>query len=303
MHTESKYLISIIIPVYNVELYLKDCLDSVLNQSFKDFEIILINDGSTDNSLSICEGFENSFPNIRVVNQPNKGLSAARNKGIEKAIGKYIAFIDSDDLIHCDFLKILLDNIGDADMSICRVQEFQNGEHIDLTKNINPTVVAYSGMEMNEYLYHHTLAATTIIAPNKLYKKSLWDNYRFPINRLHEDCAIIYKIIDKAAQVKLIDAELYYYRKRENSITSIRSFKSLKDEYNAASEQIAFFEQKKQLNIIRNANRFRKSLFLNPALDKNWEVWKKYTIFNIFKDDLRTKVKLKLLSKKICSIF
>lgn len=301
--TDNKPLVSIIIPVYNVELYLKDCLNSVLNQSFKDFEIILINDGSTDESPIICEYYYHNNKNITLVNQENKGLSATRNKGIEIAKGKYIAFIDSDDLIHIDFLKVLITHIGTSDISICTIEEFQDGNSIVLNIEQNPSIITLSGTEMNDFLYHPVHAVTTIIAPNKLYKKSLWDGLQFPINRLHEDCAVIYKIIDKATQVTLIDYNLYFYRKRINSITSIRSFKSLKDEYDAATEQIYFFQQKKQFSIIKNANRFRKLLFLHPSLDKNWDAWKQYNILNILQDDLRTKVKLKLILKKIRLFF
>lgn len=303
MLNKSRPLISVIIPVYNVEKYLSECINSVINQSYTNYEILLINDGSTDNSHSICLEYESKYNNITVFNQQNKGLSAARNKGIETSKGDYIAFIDSDDLIHKDFLKTLIYNIEDSDISICNVQEFQNSISIDYEINNPLKIETYSGKEMNEFLYLPKLELITIIAPNKLYKKSLWDNNRFPLDRLHEDCFIIYKVIDKATTVKLIDTALYFYRKRNDSITASRTFKSLKDEYEAASEQIIFFQQRNQLEIIKNANRFRKSLLLLASLDKNWDTWKNYTILNILKDELRTKIKLKLIQKKIRLFF
>ncbi len=291
-------LISVIVPVYNVEQYVSACVDSILSQSYKNIEIILVNDGSQDNSRQICEDYLKSDSRIILINKENGGLSDARNKGIECATGDYLAFIDSDDIIHRDYLKIMSQNIGESDIAICRLKKFTIQEP-DNSLPISERYEELSGFEMNEFLFHEKLGIHTIVATNKLYRRTLWSHLRFPIGRLHEDCAVIYLILNQAKSVKLLDSELYFYRMREDSITSYRSFKSIADEYHALSQQVSFFKKNGQNQIVKNANRSRKALFLHQSLDTNWSVWRNYSINSIIKDDLRTKIKIRLILRKL----
>ena len=125
---------SFIVPVYNTKKYLKKCLDSLIKQTFKDFEIIIVNDGSTDNSMEIIEKYKNKYSNIKVIEQQNQGLSLARNNGVKKTSGEYILFIDSDDYIEKDLLKQIDKNIGNADVLRFQIfsedEEYKNKEEI-----------------------------------------------------------------------------------------------------------------------------------------------------------------------------
>jgi glycosyltransferase involved in cell wall biosynthesis len=303
MKCNANPLISIIVPVYNVELYLAECINSLLIQTYKNIEIILVNDGSTDKSSFICKQYEKRSSNIILINNSNKGLSAARNEGIQHAQGDYIIFVDSDDIIHKDYLKILFDLISDADISVCEVKNFSEKNPI-IDENLNFQIYpALTGDEFNEHLYQHKFGRLAILVTNKLYKKDLWDEIEFPLNRFHEDCFTIYKVTDKAKKIVITDKPLYYYRKRAGSITFNRTLKSVIDEYEAISQQINFFKTKNQLNIVKNANRSRKNLFLDKSVTNHWIIWKEYTIFNILQDDIRTKTKVKLIAKKIKSYF
>lgn len=295
-------LISIIVPVYNVEPYLKQCIESLRSQSYKSIEIILINDGSTDNSASICDIYSKLDSRIIVVHQKNQGLSAARNKGLDIAKGDYISFIDSDDIVHQDFIKLLWQNIKDVDIAICEISTFNKAEPA-INAPLDIIREKYSGRQMNEFLFQEEMGLTTVIIPNKLFRKALWSNFRFPIGKLHEDCAVIHRILDNAKNVRLIRCKMYFYRKRVNSITSKRSFKSVKDEYEALSDQVSFFKEKGQMELVKNANRSRKALLLLDELNPDWDVWKNLSIIEIIYDDLRTKTKLHLLFKKLLDLF
>lgn len=130
-------LISIIVPVYNVEKYLEHCLNSIINQTYKNLEIILVNDGSTDNSLEICESFKQKDSRIKIITKGNGGLSSARNEGLKIAKGNYISFVDSDDWIDADFIKALYNNLisTDSDMSTCEfIRETEPSQFVETKK-------------------------------------------------------------------------------------------------------------------------------------------------------------------------
>lgn len=209
--------LSIIIPVYNVENSLEKCVDSVINQSFTDFELILIDDGSTDNSSEIADNLSTKDKRIKVVHQSNKGLSQARNAGIDIAKGEYITFIDSDDFIHKDTLNYLINII-----------------------NIHPEydIIEYPVIERYASPYQHKLSfpqksytnlkdywITTngfshCYAWNKIFKSKLFYNVRFPKNKTFEDVFTIPILLEKANVIATIDKGLYYYYFNTNSITN-----------------------------------------------------------------------------------
>ena len=215
--------VSIIIPVFNVENYLERCLKSIINQTFKDIEIIIINDGSTDKSLEICKKFAESDKRIILISQKNKGVSAARNTGINIATGKYLSFVDSDDFITPDMIEFLLTNIEkhDADISSCGMYDcyIQNNNKIKkiCNKNKNNHGMINSSEALQEIFIN---GKVSLFVYDKLYKKKLFDNLRFSENIIYEDAEIMPKIITKSNKIFYSFKPKYYYLRHENSLTS-----------------------------------------------------------------------------------
>lgn len=213
-----KELISVIIPVYNVEKYLTICINSVLNQSYRNIEIILIDDGATDNSGELCEKFRLIDSRIKVIHKKNGGLSDARNKGIELAKGKYLIFIDSDDVVDYRFIEYLYKLIKDTgcDIGIC------DPVHCYPDKKINYSVetqrYVYSSEDaICEMLYQKSFLVS---AWGKIYPKEYFNELKFPFGMLFEDSAIMYKVFNKADKIAYGNAKFYGYMHRENSITT-----------------------------------------------------------------------------------
>ena len=208
-------LISIIIPVYNTEKYLVRCLNSVLIQSYKNIEVILIDDGSTDNSYKICLGFSKLDKRIKVIKQQNSGASVARNKGINIAKGKYIGFVDSDDIIDKDMFKTLYDNLikYDADLSICEVVRFNKEPNFNNSNNIT----LLNKKEALKILLEDKKICSYSV--NKLCKKELIKDIKYPLNKMQEDVGTIYKFITTANKIVYSDSKLYGYYTRLGSVT------------------------------------------------------------------------------------
>lgn len=173
--------ISIIVPVYNVEKYLERCLDSILSQSFNAFELILVNDGSTDNSYKICEKYSYNDKRIKLINKENGGLSSARNAGIEASQGEYIGFIDSDDYID-KFMYEILYNYAEknkSDIVICKYKKVDANFGMNENLNYNVEEINYSNFQALNQLYEEN-NIEFVVMWNKLYKRSLFDNIKFP---------------------------------------------------------------------------------------------------------------------------
>lgn len=244
--------ISIIVPVYNVERYLDKCISSILEQSFTDFELIIVDDGSKDNSGRICDEYKDRDFRIKVIHQENGGLSAARNIGIEISEGKYVTFIDSDDFIHPNMLEILYNNIleNKADISICDYHLVYEDNEMPKDFGDNNLKV-YNNIESVKKIVEKS-EASMIIACSKLYRISLFDNIRYPFGKYHEDEFVTYKLLYKSTKIVVTDAKLYYYLKRSNSITgSTYSIKRL-EKLEALEEAIMFFknENNKELTYL-----------------------------------------------------
>lgn len=236
---KSDPLISVIIPVYNVEKYIGDCVNSVLQQKYTNLEIILINDGSTDTSGQICDGYACKDSRIKVIHKDNGGLSEARNFGIDIASGEYVTFIDSDDYILPTFIEYLYDLISksSADISVCQlinVDEKNNilsngGESVDKVVRGNTDC-------MKEYL-----SGTSIdtVAWRKLYRKDLFKpDIRYPVGKYHEDVWTTYKLIAQCETIAIGCNALYAYRQRTGSIVnSSFSPKHLDSVYGALERQ------------------------------------------------------------------
>ncbi|ELB11855.1 glycosyltransferase [Enterococcus faecium] len=211
--------ISIIVPVYKVEPYLRKCVDSILAQTFTDFEVILVDDGSPDNSGKICDEYASKDSRVRVIHKKNGGLSSARNAGIDVARGKYLGFVDSDDYIEKDMYELLYDNIvkEQADLSICGVYDlYANRE----PKILTPQYMVLSKIEAMKMILEAKVVS--VQAWNKLYKKEIFDTIRYPEGVITEDAAVILPVLDKTEKVVIDNQQKYYYFHRENSITSSR---------------------------------------------------------------------------------
>ncbi len=208
-------MISIIVPVYKVEPYLHQCIDSIIHQTYRDLEILLIDDGSTDKCSEICNEYARFDPRIRVFHTQNRGLSAARNFGLQRAKGEYIGFVDSDDWIEPDMYEFLLRQIevGDADISTCELwYEYPNCQKI----GTKIQTIIYSGIEAIRALIHCSFYPSMW---NKLFKKSLWSSVHFPDGHNFEDVSTLYKVILKAHRVSCSATPLYHYRMRKSSIS------------------------------------------------------------------------------------
>ena len=214
-------LISVIIPVYNVKDFLEECINSVINQSYQNLQILLIDDGSKDESGKLCDLFSKKDSRISVFHKKNGGLSDARNFGLEKAIGEYIAFVDSDDVLHVDFIKnlYLAMKNNDADIGICRYQRFIQIKEKIQYKEVNEYLMNSFDVLKN-ILFQRDQTLFSVAACTKLYNKHIFDHIRFPVGKLNEDVAVIIPIMKKANKIAVVDQILYNYRLNENSITT-----------------------------------------------------------------------------------
>lgn len=213
--------ISIIVPVYNVEKYLKRCIDSILNQSFENFELILVDDGSTDNSGKIVDEYEGIDKRIRVIHKENGGQGSARNRGLDIAKGNYIGFVDSDDWIHRDMYKYMYKFITEDDTDIVQVGHDIVKEYISDEKcNLSDIKVICIDNIIDKFTDCNSFEILPFIFPvNKLYKKEIWKELRFSEGKFAEDLRIIYKIYFKVSKFKSIDFKFYNYYMSPNSST------------------------------------------------------------------------------------
>lgn len=242
-------MISIIVPVFNVEKYLQSCVDSLLCQTCSDIEIILIDDGSTDGSGKLCDEYAVDHDNIRVLHKDNAGPSDCRNVGLSMAGGEYIAFVDSDDFIAPKMLEILLDNLvnTDSDISICRFLRISEGSPVPEDTAGN-TLRVLEGDEIIHDLGMPGDNTTRIVPWNKLYKRRMFENVTYPKGRFHEDEATIHRILYNCRRLVYTDMTLYYYLQRNNgSIMSTQGEKRIPDQYCddiyfAFSDRISFLQ-------------------------------------------------------------
>ena len=213
----NKDLISIIIPIYNVEQYLKECVDSVLNQTYSNLEIILVDDGSPDRCPEMCDEYARNDLRVQVIHKENGGLSAARNAGLDVAKGEYISFVDSDDYISEDMIQALYDRAvqTQADLTFCSIERVdEKGHYISLEK-VESAIYDRNNFWENKY-YNQPSAST--VAWNKLYKKHIFDELRYAVGRIHEDDIILLNIINKCNIIATVQRGKYMYRQRDDSI-------------------------------------------------------------------------------------
>lgn len=244
-------MISVIVPVYKVESYLDDCVKSILAQSFTDFELILVDDGSPDSCPAMCDDWAEKDGRIRVIHKGNGGLSSARNAGLDVMRGEYLTFIDSDDYVRSDYLEKLYNALIEhsADVSVCGlVWGKAEGEY----ESKAPTVC--TGKEACLAIYsENSVTMSMISACMKLYKRRLFEDLRFPLGKLHEDQFVTYRAFYPCEKVVRVYEPMYFYCHNPASIT--HSGFSLKryDNITALNEAISFYESKGEKELYETA--------------------------------------------------
>ncbi len=227
-------MISVIVPVYNVEKYLRQCLDSVICQTYSDLEILIVDDGSTDESGSICDEYKTD-KRVSVFHTDNRGISAARNYAIDRSHGDYIAFLDSDDWLEATALEQFINiahNTG-ADIVACQFYSEYSNRTIE-PKGLENGFTVKDENILNTMIIDHKL---TDDAWNKLYKASLFNTIRYPEGRIFEDISTTYKILHRASLLVYTPSCFIHYRNRANSLSNIHSMKSLVDYWIAYRER------------------------------------------------------------------
>lgn len=295
-------LVSIIIPIYNTQNYLSRCLDSVINQSYKNLEIILVNDGSTDNSLDICENYAKKDSRIKIINKNNGGLSSARNAGLDICKGKYISFIDSDDWVEEDFIESLLEGIKKENVGISIIGHKKvNEEEISHTNNVDniPNTLLTSSDAINLYM-NNKLGTTSIC--NKLFVKKLFDGIRFPLNVYYEDEHILLDLLLKVKKVYVRNQVKYYYLQREGSIiNSNYNWEKFYSLISLLNKQKGFVEKKmsgiKNLFYMKACFSIAERIKYTP---KNTDLYKlNLSLFNFYYGLYTEKKPLKMLILKL----
>lgn len=296
--------VSVIIPIYQVEKYLERCIKSVINQSYKNIEIILIDDGSTDHCPTICDEYAQKDSRIIVIHKQNGGLSSARNSGLLACNGDYVSFIDSDDYIDEHMIEIMVKKIEitNSDIVCCGFYfEMDNGY---ISKSFMPSLIlnksdAIDALIENTYLNHYSW--------NKLYKKKVFKNVYFPEGKLFEDIRTTYKLFLNADKVCLIDEYLYHYQIRKNSIISSSKGDKVFEIFNAYQalkhDLIKLYPDKKSLMIKSEMN-----ILINQYMElykwrTNVEELKLQNTYNLFKNDYHTLTQFSIKERLKYSFF
>ncbi len=234
-NVKSDPIISVIVPIYKVEKYIKKCVDSILAQTYTNLEIILVDDGSPDRCAEICDGYAKANERVKVIHQPNAGLSEARNSGLAIAAGAYIGFVDSDDYIAPTMYETLLSALdkNDADIVICRyVSINESGEimpQFDLPGNKK-----YTSKQVFDIFCRERMGLPYFICSwNKLYKKELFSGLKFEKGRFSQDLLMMPYVFEKCGTIEAIEDKLYYYLVRSDNITNTKSIKHEIDETHA----------------------------------------------------------------------
>lgn len=235
-------MISVIVPVYKVESYLDDCVKSILSQSFTDFELILVDDGSPDRCPAMCDDWAEKDGRIRVIHKENGGLSSARNAGLDVMRGEYLTFIDSDDYVKSDYLEKLYNALIEhrADVSVCGLI-LEKGK--DEYESKTPAVVSGRSILLDPNFTADTRISVSAVWA-KLYKRHLFENIRFPLGKLHEDEFVTYRVLYPCETVTVIYDKLYFYRYNPLSITHTRFKIARYDSIRAFEEAASFYESK-----------------------------------------------------------
>lgn len=242
--------LSIIVPVYQVEAHIDECITSILDQTFRDFELILVDDGSLDRCPAICDAYAQKDSRIRVIHQKNQGLSAARNTGLQAARGDYIGFVDSDDFIEASMYEKLLDNLEreKADISVCGRYKVWGDKKIQEQKsNVYKVMDSAQALAL---MNTNVLGYFDVAAWDKIYKRSCFKGIEFPEGKLCEDWFVMYKLFFNARRIVYDSIPLYNYRQRTGSITHGKKVNTMSLE---ASLEVLNFVRTQQPQYVREA--------------------------------------------------
>ena len=235
-------LISVIVPVYKVEAYLARCVDSILDQSFSDFELILVDDGSPDSCGALCDAYAKKDARIVVIHQKNGGLSAARNAGIDWAFAhsdsQWLNFIDSDDWVHPEYLERLLNAAMEQNVSVsaCGYASTEGREPTIVDDELSPVL-----WEPEAFYLEHNVNAT--VAWGKLYRREHFRSIRYPFGKINEDEFVTYQILFPAQRIAVIQAPLYNYYVNPTGIMQSRQGRLREDKFEAFEQQIRYFKK------------------------------------------------------------
>ncbi len=279
--------ISVIVPVYKVEQYLRKCVDSIIKQTYSNLEIILIDDGSPDNCPIICDEYAMKDNRVVVIHKKNGGLSDARNVGIAKSTGKYITFVDSDDYIASDYIEYLYKLIlsANGDVSIVLPQIFYDNQEQVAISNKKESIRIYDSKSALLTMLYQKKFDTS--AWGKLYSKKIFEDVVFPVGNIYEDISTIYKTLLKSKVIVYSNQKKYYYLKRNDSIMG-RSFKEKDMDY--------IYQAESMYNSIKNIDKEIEIAARCRLINANFSVLKK-----IYKYDKKNK-NLKLIIANIKSM-
>lgn len=258
-------MISIIVPVYNVEPYLSRCIESIINQSYTGIEILLIDDGSPDKCGGICEEYAKKDERVRVFHTDNHGLSAARNRGIREATGDYIGFVDSDDWIEPDMYEVLLAKALEFNADVCECNFWFGKSTMDYSK-IEDGI--YRGCESLTALFNDKICH---VVWDKIYKRKLFDSVRFPEGHNFEDISIMHLVLEQANTVVVISDKKYHYRQRADSIKYTHSASNLIDYADAFLDRYVFYKQNEDR--IPSADEEKQLLSVASGISRVWRWW------------------------------
>ncbi len=287
-------LVSVIIPVYNVEKYIHRCIESVLSQTYKNIEIILIDDGSMDNSAYICDKYALGDDRIRVFHIKNNGQGNARNIGIDMAFGEYVVFVDSDDYVHKSYVENMVILAEETNCDIVQSKIVITDKNLDINHNIE---------SCNYYIVSGKCASNSFdykVAPvAKLYKRKLLEDIRFGKWIVNEDDAIYYRIAYNSDKICIADAIMYYYFQSNDSVMRNKRLDKPLDYIDIYYERMDFFEEKKDnIGLDKTKNRFCFILLLNfvEYIKNGTNKSDLSRILNIFKKEYKDIIKSKHIS-------
>lgn len=296
-------LVSIIIPIYKVEKYINKCVDSVINQTYKNLEIILVDDGSPDECPQICDAYAKKDDRITVIHKLNGGLSSARNAGLDVCKGEYICFVDSDDYVSSSYIEKMYEAIVKykADMVICGVELVDENYNILVNNDYSLKPELISKNEVVDRLFEPK-NVPYVVAWNKMYSRKIWDNLRYPLGKIHEDEFVAYDILKNSSNgIYLLDDKLYFYMQRQSSIMgSLQTNEKLLDAVDAMKYRVNRVVDERTYYSLAIKQLMNMYIVVYKRIYKNKEINQR--LYNDFlcqykkyKKLLKGKIKLKML--------
>lgn len=269
-------VVSIIVPVFNVKSYVSECVGSLCRQTYTNLEILLVDDGSTDGSGEVCDEYAGRDERIRVIHQANRGLSGARNTGLDNVQGEYIAFVDSDDLVSPNYVETLYELLMkyDADIAACAYIKVTTEQLTDIREKVlsldNVREICMPSVKLLKQ-WHGKYKQQETVAWNKLYSRDVWNGrrkIRFPEGRNHEDVLISHLVVQSVKTIVLTTEILYFYRIRKGSITLQTEYdhKKVRENLRAQRERMEFFRKHRYWRAYLN-------LLLGYLLHIGWFGW------------------------------